>query len=165
MLTHKFIHAMRKPLTQPIRAVWRWMQCLVLRLRCDHKWEWVRNIYGDEINHVSVSKVYRSWWKCPKCGKSEPRQKLHKENVQGHAPVSEGSPLLFCGDLPPIPLDSNRLEEDFSGLLTENLKLKEALRSIRDYRPNHCMGDFGLQAEDIFDNTSRALDSVRDLID
>ena len=38
------------------------------RLFCRHKnIYFIRNIYGDEINHVSVSKIYRSWWKCRDC--------------------------------------------------------------------------------------------------
>lgn len=39
---------------------------IVKRLLCRHEYEFVRNIYGDEINHVGGN---RSWWRCRKCGK------------------------------------------------------------------------------------------------
>jgi hypothetical protein len=39
---------------------------LLKRLLCKHDFEFVRNIYGDEINHVGGR---RSWWRCRKCGK------------------------------------------------------------------------------------------------
>ena len=45
----------------------------VKRLFCEHEYEFVRNIYGDEIN---VCEGYRSIWKCKKCGKIEYRKKL-----------------------------------------------------------------------------------------
>lgn len=34
--------------------------------KCKHDYEFVRNIYGDEINNCGG---YRSIWKCKKCGK------------------------------------------------------------------------------------------------
>lgn len=40
---------------------------LIKRLLCKHEYEFVRNIYGDEINH---SGGMRSLWKCPKCGRT-----------------------------------------------------------------------------------------------
>lgn len=43
------------------------------RLFCKHDYEFVRNIYGDEINHVGGR---RSWWRCRKCGKWIARDKL-----------------------------------------------------------------------------------------
>ena len=39
---------------------------IIKRLFCRHEWEFVRNIYGDEINLVGG---YRSWWRCKRCGK------------------------------------------------------------------------------------------------
>jgi len=45
---------------------------------CDHEYEHFRNIHGDEINAVSLKKVYRSWWHCKKCGKWQAREKLVK---------------------------------------------------------------------------------------
>ncbi len=39
---------------------------IVRRLLCRHEWEWLRNIYGDEINLAGGK---RSWWRCKKCGK------------------------------------------------------------------------------------------------
>ena len=46
---------------------------LLKRLFCEHKYEFVRNIYGDEINACGG---YRSIWKCKKCGKIEYRKNL-----------------------------------------------------------------------------------------
>ena len=45
----------------------------IKRLFCEHEYEFVRNIYGDEINACGE---YRSIWKCKKCGKIEYRQNL-----------------------------------------------------------------------------------------
>ena len=45
----------------------------VKRLFCEHEYEFVRNIYGDEINACGG---YRSIWKCKKCSKIEYRKKL-----------------------------------------------------------------------------------------
>ena len=39
---------------------------IIKRLFCKHDYEFVRNIYGDEI----IAAGYRrSWWRCKKCGK------------------------------------------------------------------------------------------------
>ena len=46
---------------------------------CDHDYEFVRNIYGDEINWCGG---YRSEWRCKKCGKSEYRRYLQKFSVK-----------------------------------------------------------------------------------
>ena len=43
------------------------------KLFCKHEYEFVRNIYGDEINECSG---YRSVWKCSKCGKYQYRYDL-----------------------------------------------------------------------------------------
>lgn len=45
----------------------------IKRLFCEHEYEFVRNIYGDEINTCGG---YRSIWKCKKCGKIEYCKKL-----------------------------------------------------------------------------------------
>ena len=42
--------------------------------KCDHDWEFVRNIYGDQINYCNGK---RSKWKCKKCGKIEFRDDLY----------------------------------------------------------------------------------------
>ena len=49
---------------------------IIRRLFCRHEYEFVRNIYGDEINHVGGN---RSWWRCRKCGKMALDPHLHKE--------------------------------------------------------------------------------------
>ena len=50
------------------------------RLFCRHEYEFVRNIYGDEINHVGG---YRSWWRCKKCGRMALGECLHKVVTDG----------------------------------------------------------------------------------
>ena len=46
-----------------------------------HELVFIRNIYGDEINQISPSnKVYRSEWKCIKCGKIKYKTYLNKIN-------------------------------------------------------------------------------------
>ena len=42
------------------------MTKFIKRLFCKHKYEFVRNIHGDEIRYVGWK---RSIWKCTKCGK------------------------------------------------------------------------------------------------
>lgn len=49
------------------------MMKLIKNLFCEHEYEFVRNIYGDEINACGG---YRSIWKCKKCGKIEYRKNL-----------------------------------------------------------------------------------------
>jgi len=39
---------------------------IIKQLFCKHDYEYVHNIYGDEINYCGG---YRSLWKCKKCGK------------------------------------------------------------------------------------------------
>ena len=48
---------------------------IIKRLFCKHKYEFVRNIFGDEINYTN----YRSIWKCSKCGKIKYSKTLHYE--------------------------------------------------------------------------------------
>jgi len=38
----------------------------IKRVFCAHRYEWMRNIYGDEIN---MSGGKRSLWRCAECGK------------------------------------------------------------------------------------------------
>lgn len=49
---------------------------LIRRLLCKHEYVWVRNIYGDEINHAGGN---RSWWRCRKCGTWVLGARLHEE--------------------------------------------------------------------------------------
>ena len=46
----------------------------IKRLFCKHEYEFLRNIYGDEINYCGG---YRSIWRCKKCGALEYRDKLN----------------------------------------------------------------------------------------
>ena len=48
------------------------------RKKCEHDYEFVRNIYGDEINWCGG---YRSEWRCKKCGKSEYRRYLQTTTI------------------------------------------------------------------------------------
>lgn len=43
-----------------------WLRKFIQNFGCEHEYEFVRNIYGDEINQ---SGGYRSLWQCSKCGK------------------------------------------------------------------------------------------------
>lgn len=46
-----------------------------------HELVFIRNIYGDEINKISPpGKVYRSEWRCIKCGKVKYKSYLNKIN-------------------------------------------------------------------------------------
>jgi hypothetical protein len=47
----------------------------VRQLFCRHRWTWVRNIHGDEIN---LRGGKRSVWWCHKCHKEEFREQLVK---------------------------------------------------------------------------------------
>ena len=47
---------------------------LFKRLFCKHKYEFVRNIHGDEINWRGGK---RSIWKCKKCGRTQYRNELY----------------------------------------------------------------------------------------
>ena len=43
---------------------------LVKQMLCKHKdQQFVRNIYGDEINRISTKHIYRSEFRCKTCGK------------------------------------------------------------------------------------------------
>ena len=49
---------------------------IIKRLLCRHEWEFVRNIYGDEIN---LAGGRRSWWRCKRCGKRVLNPHLYRE--------------------------------------------------------------------------------------
>lgn len=50
---------------------------ILKRLFCKHSFVFDRNIYGDEINRISLSKIYRSKWKCSECGKIKYKGELN----------------------------------------------------------------------------------------
>jgi len=55
------------------------------RIFCRHKNQtFYRNIYGDEINWVSLRKLYRSWWICDRCGQLIAHQHLHEDGDPIH---------------------------------------------------------------------------------
>ena len=53
---------------------------LVIRPTCRHEYEFVRNIYGDEINHVGGM---RSLWRCVKCGRRALGTSLQNDDDRG----------------------------------------------------------------------------------
>lgn len=56
----------------------------IKRLFCTHNFEFVRNIYGDEIIAWGYK---RSVWKCLHCGKIQGRDDLHEsDNAISTAP-------------------------------------------------------------------------------
>ena len=46
---------------------------------CKHDFEFVRNIYGDQIRYNSWN---RSMWKCKKCGKLKYKQNLFNDDYK-----------------------------------------------------------------------------------
>lgn len=55
----------------------------IKRFFCAHSFEFVRNIYGDEI---IVCGWKRSVWRCAKCGKVQDRDALHDPgDLRGNA--------------------------------------------------------------------------------
>lgn len=51
----------------------------ISRLFCSHEWRNYANLYGDQINAWSTSRLVRSVWECSKCGKLQGREKLHDD--------------------------------------------------------------------------------------
>ena len=59
------------------------MKRFLKQIVCKHEnLEFIRNIYGDEINRVSLKHIYRSMWKCKDCGKIIYKGELHKTESQ-----------------------------------------------------------------------------------
>lgn len=53
---------------------------IIRRIFCKHKnLIFVRNIYGDEINQISLKHTYRSIWVCEDCGKIIYKGELYEE--------------------------------------------------------------------------------------
>ena len=50
---------------------------------CAHHFQWVRNIYGDEINTFGGK---RSLWRCVKCGKATAQPSLFHDHEQIQPP-------------------------------------------------------------------------------
>lgn len=48
---------------------------MIKQLFCKHNYQWVRNIYGDEIIYKDYN---RSIWKCSKCQKIIYKEKLYE---------------------------------------------------------------------------------------
>jgi len=58
------------------RALSRWLKNWVKSLFCAHRYAFVRNVYGDEINMLGGK---RSVWRCSKCRKIQDRDQLHDD--------------------------------------------------------------------------------------
>ena len=43
-------------------------------------------------------------------------------------------------------------------------RLKQALIDVRDFRPEHCRGDFGLQMEQVIENINETTKEIKDLL-
>ena len=77
----------------------------IKQLFCAHNFEFVRNVYGDEIMLLGWK---RSVWRCTKCSKLEDRDKLHDVTPPTEDPIAakcqriEGSGEI-CGLTPPCP--------------------------------------------------------------
>lgn len=59
-----------------------WLRKFIQKFGCYHEYEFVRNIYGDEINQCGG---YRSLWQCSKCGKymySKALYSQHNKNLK-----------------------------------------------------------------------------------
>lgn len=54
---------------------------LIKQLFCKHKFKFIRNIYGDEIN---LRNGNRSEWKCEKCGKTKYQRQYVELNNELH---------------------------------------------------------------------------------
>jgi hypothetical protein len=50
---------------------------IIKRLLCNHAFEFVRNIHGDEI--YMTGRFKRSWWRCVKCGKLRDESFLNED--------------------------------------------------------------------------------------
>lgn len=54
---------------------------MLRKILCKHNdIEFVRNIYGDEINQVSGKNIVRSIWRCKHCGRIIYKGNLYMEN-------------------------------------------------------------------------------------
>lgn len=51
---------------------------ILRQIFCRHELEFVRNIYGDEINLVGGR---RSWWRCKKCGRWIAKSPLYSNKM------------------------------------------------------------------------------------
>lgn len=52
---------------------------IIKRILCKHEnLDFVRNIYGDEINRISLKYIYRSKWVCKDCGKTIYKSELYE---------------------------------------------------------------------------------------
>lgn len=54
---------------------------MLRKILCKHKdIEFIRNVYGDEINQLSGKNIVRSIWNCKNCGKIIYKGDLYMEN-------------------------------------------------------------------------------------
>ena len=54
---------------------------MLRKILCKHKYiEFIRNVYGDEINQLSGKNIVRSIWRCKKCRRIIYKGNLYMEN-------------------------------------------------------------------------------------
>lgn len=105
-------------------------------LFCKHEYEFVSNIYGDQINYCNGK---RSIWKCKKCGNIEYRDKLYNDKHQTYKLCQELDKLYEeCYD---------KRYKAWQLLRSESLNMMQ--KTMRDNAYNgQCWADFILMCEE-----------------
>jgi len=103
-------------------------------LFCEHEYEFVRNIYGDQINYCNGK---RSIWKCKKCGKIEYKDKLYPNKS-----------YKLCDELDKLYNECyDKKYKDWQLLKSETLNVMQ--KTMRDIAYNgQCWADFILICEE-----------------
>lgn len=91
---------------------------MIKRLACKHEWEFVRNIYGDEINLYGGR---RSVWRCGRCGKAKLSKSLY--TGAGEGPVS---------DKPSNGMTLEELRDEFDWMYEFQSRMAERIRDDAD---------------------------------
>jgi hypothetical protein len=105
-------------------------------LFCKHEYEFVCNIYGDQINYCDDK---RSIWKCKKCGNIEYRDKLYNDKPRTYKLCNELDKLYDeCYD---------KRYKDWQLLRSESLNMMQ--KTMRDNAyDGQCWADFILVCEE-----------------
>lgn len=105
-------------------------------LFCKHEYEFLRNIYGDEINWCGG---YRSIWKCKKCGNLEYKDELYNDKPRTYKLCDELDKLYDeCYD---------KRYKEWQLLRSESLNMMQ--KTMRDNAYNgQCWADFVLVCEE-----------------
>ena len=105
-------------------------------LFCKHEYEFVCNIFGDQINYYGGK---RSIWKCKKCGNVKYMDKLYNDKPRTHKLCDELDKLYDeCYD---------KRYKDWQLLKSESLNMMQ--KTMRDNAYNgQCWADFILTCEE-----------------